>query len=379
MKLMKLVFFVVVVLCGYASAQTAAEGKAKNDKKDDSEWSFVVSGDSRNCGNVIMPAIAAGVEKNGASFYWHLGDLRAIYVTDEDYQNEPEHRGNIVERAEYLKDAWDDFIKNQLAIFGSTPVFVGIGNHETTPPKTREQFVVQFTKWLDAPTLRKQRQADGQQEHDLKTYFHWIQGGVDFIYLDDATRDQFAPDQASWFEGVIKRAINNPEVRALVVGMHAALPDSLASGHSMSDWALGVESGRRVYNDLLSFQQKTKKHVYIVTSHSHFFMSGIFDSDYWRANGGVLPGWIVGTAGAVRYALPPNAARAQAAQTKIYGFLLAKVHASGAIDFQFQEIRQKDIPDSIKQRYTQEFVDFCFDKNTNFSNAPAPVHQGANP
>jgi hypothetical protein len=143
----------------------------------------------------------------------------------------------------------------------------------------------------------------------------------------------------------------------------------------MSDWALGVESGRRVYNDLLSFQQKTKKHVYILASHSHFFMSGIFDSDYWRANGGALPGWIVGTAGAVRYALPPTAARAQEAQTKIYGFLLAKVHASGVIDFQFQEIRRKDIPDTIKQRYTQEFVDFCFDKNANFTDVPAPTYQ----
>src|SRR6266852_7374025 len=174
MKLMKPFFFVLAVLSGYASAQTATGGNAKNDKKDDLEWSFVASGDSRNCGNVVMPAIAAGAEKNGASFYWHLGDLRAIYVTDEDYQHEPEHRGNVVEREDYLKDAWDDFIRNQLAAFGQTQVFVGIGNHETTTPKTREQFIVQFAKWLDAPTLRKQRQADGQQEHDLKAYFHWI-------------------------------------------------------------------------------------------------------------------------------------------------------------------------------------------------------------
>ncbi len=383
MKLMKLFLGVIAVLGSIASAQTGAgikdaanhKGTSNNDKKGNPEWSFVVSGDSRNCGNVIMPAIAAGVEKNGAAFYWHLGDLRAIYITDEDYQHEPEHRGSAVDRDAYLKDAWDDFIKNQLAIFGSTPVFVGIGNHETTPPKTRDQFIVQFAKWLDAPALHKQRQADGQQDSALKAYFHWIQGGVDFIYLDDATHDQFAPDQVSWLEGVLQRAAANPEVRAVVVGMHAALPDSLASGHSMSDWAIGVESGRRVYNDLLGFQQKTKKHVYTLASHSHFYMSGIFDSDYWRANGGVLPGWIVGTAGAVRYALPPGAARAKEAQTKIYGFLLAKVRADGSIDFQFQEIKQKDIPDKVQHRYTPEFVGFCFDSNTNFGNAPAPAHQ----
>jgi len=382
---MKVFFGVMaVLLASIASAQTGAAKKNTSgnnnnnkDKKEKSEWGFVVSGDSRNCGNVIMPAIAASAAKNDAAFYWHLGDLRAIYVIDEDYQHEPEHRGNAVDRETYLKDAWDDFIQNQLASFGSTPVFVGIGNHETTPPKTREQFITQFAKWLDAPALHKQRQADGQHDAGLKAYFHWIQGGVDFIYLDNATHDQFAPEQVSWFEGVLQRATANPEVRAVVVGMHAALPDSLASGHSMSDWAVGVESGRRVYNDLLSFQQKTKKHVYTLASHSHFYMNGIFDSDYWRAHGGVLPGWIVGTAGAVRYALPPDAVRAKEARTKVYGFLLAKVQADGSIDFQFQEIKQKDIPDAVQQRYSPEFVGFCFDSNTNFGSASAPVHQSA--
>ena len=29
-------------------------------------WKFAVSGDSRNCGDVVMPAIAAGVKQSGA-------------------------------------------------------------------------------------------------------------------------------------------------------------------------------------------------------------------------------------------------------------------------------------------------------------------------
>src|SRR5260370_23484900 len=29
-------------------------------------WNFAVSGDSRNCGDVVMPAIAAGAKKNDA-------------------------------------------------------------------------------------------------------------------------------------------------------------------------------------------------------------------------------------------------------------------------------------------------------------------------
>ena len=147
----------------------------------------------------------------------------------------------------------------------------------------------------------EQRLADNPKDHKLKPYFHWIQGGVDFIYLDNATPEQFEPDQVGWFESVLKRATANPEVRAVVVGMHAALPDSLAAGHSMSDYPAGTQSGRQVYTDLLKFNKDTQKKVYILASHSHFYMSDLFDSDYWNAHGGVLPGWIVGTAGAMRY------------------------------------------------------------------------------
>src|SRR5437868_9157417 len=64
------------VLCGVLFL-TSAKSSAQ-------EFKFAVSGDSRNCGDVIMPAIAAGAAKDGAQFYWHLGDLRAIYDFDQD-------------------------------------------------------------------------------------------------------------------------------------------------------------------------------------------------------------------------------------------------------------------------------------------------------
>src|SRR5438309_10307748 len=346
---------------------SAAMGQTSRPQQNTSDWKFAVSGDSRNCGDVVMPSIAASATKNKAAFYWHLGDLRAIYGIDEDYQNSPEHRGKTIQKDEYLKGAWDDFIHNQISAFGSVPVFVGIGNHEATPPKRREDFAAKFAPWLDSAPLKKQRLADDPKAMAPATYFHWIQGGVDFIYLDNATKDQFSPEQLSWFEGVIGRASSNPEVRAVVLGMHAALPDSVAFGHSMSDWPVGAESGRRVYTDLLDFKKKTEKHVYLLASHSHFFMSGIFNSEYWAGHGGELPGWIVGTAGAVRYTLPPDAPRAKEARTKIYGYLLATVHPDGTIDFKFEEIKKSDTPATIRQRYTQPFVDFCFDKNTAFS------------
>jgi Calcineurin-like phosphoesterase len=385
-KASKLRSIVIVFLfaSGIAAPQGAVKGKPKPDSGAASAaeraaqpavpaaWSFAVSGDSRNCGDVIMPAIAASVKKNNAAFYWHLGDLRATAFMDEDYLHEPEHRTPPPDKGLYDKAEWDDFIQSQLNFFGATPVFVGIGNHETYPPKSREQFIIQFADWLDSPTLRQQRLADNPNDHALKSFFHWIQNGVDFIYLDNSTKDQFDSYQLGWFEGVLKRAAADENVKTVVVGMHAALPDSLAAGHSMSDTDAGTHSGRQVYTDLLNFRQQTHKQVYVLSSHSHFYMSGIFDSDYWRANGGVLPGWIVGTAGAMRYALPATAARAKEARQKIYGYLLGTARPDGSIDFVFHEIKREDIPGAVNQRYTPEFVDFCFSQNTDLRTWPAP-------
>src|SRR6185312_9883294 len=112
-------------------------------------WSFAVSGDSRNCGDIVMPAIAADALKHNVAFYWHLGDLRAIYGPDEDFVQERRREGKSTDLAEYEKDAWDDFIANQMKPWGETPVFLGIGNHETTPPKNRAAFVQKFHDYLD--------------------------------------------------------------------------------------------------------------------------------------------------------------------------------------------------------------------------------------
>ena len=327
-------------------------------------WSFAVSGDSRNCGNVVMPAIAAGVKRDHAAFYWHMGDLRAIYGIDEDYKNEPEHRGKPLDMQAYLQDAWSDFIAHQAAIFAPVPFYAGIGNHELIAPKTRQEFVAKFQSFLDSPTLHQQRLAD--DPHDAAhSYYHWIQGSIDFIYMDNAGKDQFDPAQLKWFEGVLSRARDNDKVRGVVVGMHEALPWSLAAGHSMNDWPLGVNSGTQVYHDLLDFRSKTKKPVYLLASHSHFYMSDIYKSAYWTSHGGVIPGWIVGTAGAVRYPLPQEASAAKEKREKVYGYLLATVHpADGAVDFTFKEVSQGDISSAVGQRYTPEFIDYCVNQNS---------------
>ena len=329
-------------------------------------WKFVVSGDSRNCGDVVMPAIAAGASAEGAAFYWHLGDFRALYDFDQDVLHDASRRnprsvaGMTI--SDYLRDAWDDFIQSQLAPFGQTPVHLAIGNHELVSPKTRADLLVQFADWFDAPEIRAQRLRDDPKDHRMRTYYHWIRGGVDFVALDNASNDQFDAAQMKWLEKVLDRAAGDPAITTVVAGMHAALPDSIAAGHSMNDWAQGEASGRRAYALLLAAQARGKK-VYVLASHSHFYMKGIFETAYWRAHGGVLPGWIVGTAGAVRYRLPADAGDAQEAKTDVYGYLAATVAADGAIRFDFRPIEPQDVPADVVSRYGADLVRDCFEGN----------------
>ena len=108
-------------------------------------WHFLASGDSRNCGDVVMPAIAETAKKYQAAFYWHLGDLRLTTGFDEDIAHQPEHIAKPLSVAQYEQVEWPDYIESQIAPFGSIPFFLGIGNHETVPPlKTREEFLLQF-------------------------------------------------------------------------------------------------------------------------------------------------------------------------------------------------------------------------------------------
>ena len=327
-------------------------------------WKFAVSGDSRNCGDVVMPAIAAGVKKTKPLFYWHLGDFRKIAGIDEDIEHQPEHLAKPLSISEYYDVAWKDFIRNQIVPFGALPVRLGIGNHETVRPKTRAEYLVLFRPWLDVPVLRRQRLHDNPNDLAPKTYYRWIERGVDFINLDNATTDQFDAAQVAWLEKTLRSDSANAAIRTIVVGMHEALPESISKGHSMNESEQGAESGRRVYADLLKSQNDGHKRVYVLASHSHYFMDGIFNTEYWRDHGGVLPGWIIGTAGAQRYALPPDALDAHAAETNVYGFMVATVSLDGRIQFDFQRLNEQDVPAAVTRRYALAFVHWCFAENS---------------
>jgi len=324
-------------------------------------WHFAVAGDSRNCGDVVMPAIAAGAKADHAAFYWHLGDFRALYKLDEDMVREAKTPLTI---SSYQSAAWPDFIRNQMQFFAPLPVFLGIGNHETIG-RTRGDFVMQFGDWLMRPEIQQQRLADDPNDHMVRPYYHWMQGGVDFINMDNASTDMFDSAQMRWVNRILTRDATDPRIKTVVVGMHAALPHSLGCDHSMNEWAQGEFSGNQVYQQLLHFRDASKRKVYVIASHSHFLLRDVYDSAYWRAHGGVLPGIIIGTAGAIRYRLPDTAQGfpPERAKTDVYGYLLATVADDGTITFDFREIPRAAIPADVVARYGAEGVDWCFNEN----------------
>jgi hypothetical protein len=345
-------------------------------------WRFIVSGDSRNCGDVVMPAIAAqSIERYHPSFYWHMGDLRAIYKIDEDMAAAAQKTGQDLSCESYHKRAWQDFIDHQIVPFGTTRFYLGIGNHEVIPPKTTAEFSSQFQDWLLTPRLMMGRQEKeeiaaarsgpcgkiaGRPYLSALPYYHWVQGKIDFISLDNSS-GAFPSDQLDWFDCTLERAHNNNRISTVVVGMHEALPSSRASDHAMCDDAItdparkkdSCESGKHVYDALVDFQKMKK--VYVLASHSHFYMKGIFDN---QPAGNRLEGWIVGTAGAVRYALPSGTKPGPDAKTDVYGYLLGTVQQNGEIDLKFQQVAESDIPGEIRQQYPTALISWCYAWNS---------------
>ena len=306
-----------------------------------SSWTFAVSGDSRNCGDFVVPAIAADVMAEKDDFYWHLGDFRAIYDFDQDLMS-MQPPGAQLSKEDYQKIAWDDFLKHQMASFGSFPVFLGRGNHETIKPMTRDGYITEFSSFLHRPEIEAQRKADGTAGGPLQPWYHWVSKGVDFITLDNASTDEFSDAQMRWLRSVLDHDLApGSGIRTIVAGMHESLPHSTSSSHAMDDWDLGIHTGELVYTWLYD-AQSAGKHVYVISSHSHFYSPNVYNTGYWRQRSPtVVNGIIIGSAGAHRYLLPPGVDKAS--KTDIYGYLQATVHADGTIDFALRELSEHDL------------------------------------
>jgi len=315
-------------------------------------WSFAVSGDSRNCGDFVMPALAASVKAENDAFYWHLGDFRLMSKPDQDLIA-MRFAGKEPSMDEYDRVAWDDFLTHQMASFGTIPVFLGRGNHETVAPMTRESYIDKFSTFLDRPEIAAVRQADGPAAAPVGPWYHWTHNGVDFITLDNATKNEFSNEQMKWLRGVLDHDLApDSGIHSIVAGMHEALPHSKGSEHAMDDWEQGERTGSLAYTWFYD-AQAAGKHVYLIASHSHYYSPNIFNTPYWKQHSNrVVPGLIIGSAGARRYPLPAGAEKT--AKTHIYGYVQGLVKPDGQIDFKLHELSEDDL---VKSRWPNAPLD----------------------
>jgi hypothetical protein len=327
-------------------------------------WTFVVSGDSRNCGDLIMPVIASRAKVAGARFYWHLGDLRALYLVDQDYAGVHRKEPAALTMDAYLKAAWDDFEQNQVAPFGKMPFFLGIGNHEVIG-RTVDQYVAQFRKLLDSDPIRRQREADNPNDHTVRSYYHWKAPGTDVINLDNAF-SVFDQTQLDWAMKVIAADEADPEVKVLLVGMHESLPDSYSLDHSMNQGADMGKSGRAIYQRLLEFRNRTGKQVHVFSSHSHYYLANVYNTGSWQSNGGVLPGTLIGTAGAQHYSVPPEVKSFTTWAENQYGYAVVRVDPNAgarAVEVRFVPVKREELGIALVNKFGRDAVDYCFTQN----------------
>jgi hypothetical protein len=184
--------------------------------------------------------------------------------------------------------------------------------------------------------------------------------------MDNAAGNTFDPAQMAWARTRIADDEKSKAITTVVVGMHEALPGSKGLSHSMCDAPAGIERGREVYNLLWNLERSGKK-VYLLASHSHFVMDDVYNTPYWK--GKVLPGWIVGTAGAVRYRLPGGEGGGKIAKTDVYGYLIGTVMNDGSVEFEFRELGLEDLKAANGGKVADSLIGWCVNENRN----PAPV------
>lgn len=340
-----------VLLPTMASAQTSK-----------STWTFAVSGDSRDCGDFVMPAIAADVKAEKDEFYWHLGDFRKMQSEDQDMTAMD---GGPAPIDDYLKRAWDDFLVHQIAAFGSLPVFIGRGNHETLPDRTREDYIKKFYALLDRPEIAMQRKIDAGHNIDassVEPWYHWTHNGVDFINMDNADMDEFTTQQLHWLRSVLDYDLSPKSgITTIVMGAHEALPHSTGVIHAMDDWPRGSQTGEVVYQWFYDAQAAGKR-VYLLASHSHYYSPNIYRTLYWyQYSKQFVPGIIIGTAGAHRYPLPQGAD--DSSETMIYGYLQGVVNSDGTIEFKLHKLSEQDLLKSKWSTAPDEAIHECYVKN----------------
>ena len=111
-----------VLLAAGVMSSSGWSARAQQNSGAAGSWTFLASADARNCGDIVMPAIAETARKHNVAFYWHLGDLRSTFAVDEDIKNRKDFLAVPPTIDEYHAMQWQDFVEYQMAPFGADSV-----------------------------------------------------------------------------------------------------------------------------------------------------------------------------------------------------------------------------------------------------------------
>jgi len=100
-------------------------------------WHFAVSGDSRNCGDVVMACHCKECPRTNRT----SRSIGTLVISDScsGIDEDMRHRyGDRLTLADYWRDAWGDFLANQIAPFGCCESTWGSATMSCTETRRRQ-------------------------------------------------------------------------------------------------------------------------------------------------------------------------------------------------------------------------------------------------
>jgi len=116
-------------------------------------WRFVVSGDSRNCGDVVMPGLRERRRKIRPVLL-AFGRICGPSTLSTKTSNTAEYRETAIDCG-LRKHCVADFIDSQIAPFGSIPFFVALGITRRFRPEDSRRLSSAVCRLADTPCVAR--------------------------------------------------------------------------------------------------------------------------------------------------------------------------------------------------------------------------------
>ena len=129
----------------------------------------------------------------------------------------------------------------------------------------------------------------------------------------------------------------------------------------MSESPRGDKSGREAYEALWHAHDAAHKHVYVLASHSHYYMDNIFETADWKDK--VLPAGSSAQPALNAISYRPKLRPRNTPRPMFMATSIATVAPDGAASFQFQRLSLDDLHAINGSRIPEPLVRWCYENN----------------